>query len=135
MARLGFYVTQLDNRNELNTMTGNFFAHRKEVIEYEEIVEHIPEGLNTYVVLVSFGYRTDKIILKKLLGKRYRYLGMLGSEAKVNTLLKELSGEGFSEEILKQVHAPIGIPIHSQTPFEIAVSIAAEIIAVKNNEG
>ena len=132
LSSLGFYIVVLDDREGLNTMEMNSFVHRKLVIDYENIAEHIPEGDHTYIALVSFGYRTDKFIIKKLLGKKYRYIGMLGSQAKVKTLLKELSEEGIRDEVLRQVHAPIGIPIHSRTPREIAVSIAAEIIAVKN---
>ena len=59
---------------------------------------------------------------------------MMGSEEKVKQLREELLNEGFSEESLARVHAPIGIPIQSKTPDEIAVSIAAEIIRVKNEK-
>src|SRR6185295_15013277 len=57
MSRLGFYVVLLDDRERLNTVLMNTFAHRKEIIEYGKIDEHIPESANTYVALVSFGYR------------------------------------------------------------------------------
>ncbi|HUM46619.1 MAG TPA: XdhC family protein [Chitinophagales bacterium] len=133
MSRLGFHIVLLDDREGLNTMEVNSFANMKSVVEYKDIANSIPESVNTYVVLVSFGYRTDKVILKQLLGKNYRYIGMLGSEAKVKQLFKELVDEGVKENWLKQVHAPIGIPIQSKTPYEIAVSIAAEIISVKNS--
>ncbi|HKX83448.1 MAG TPA: XdhC family protein, partial [Pyrinomonadaceae bacterium] len=68
----------------------------------------------------------------QLIRKDFKYFGVLGSKAKMATLMKELRSEGYDEEKLKKIHTPIGLPINSRTPEEIAVSIAAEIIAVKN---
>ena len=84
-------------------------------------------------MLVSHGYRTDEKILRKLIRKKYKYIGMLGSEAKVMKLFAGLRADGFTKEEIARVHAPIGLPIHSRTPEEIAVSIAAEIIRMKNS--
>lgn len=129
---VGFSVHVLDDRSGLNTIPGNEIAGYTQVAGYAEIAGHIPEGDQTYVVLMSFGYRTDKIILKQLLGRRYKYLGMMGSAAKVETLFRELSAEGADRLALGRVRAPAGLPIRSQTPEEIAVSILAEMIRVKN---
>ena len=74
----------------------------------------------------------DKKILSKLLDKNVAYMGMMGSKNKVAEIFKLLKEEGSSEEVLKKVSAPIGVSIKSETPEEIAVSIAAEIIDVKN---
>jgi xanthine dehydrogenase accessory factor len=82
---------------------------------------------------MTFGYRTDDIALRALINKKFRYLGVLGSKAKIAKMFSDYKAEGWSEERLSQIHAPIGINIKSQTPEEIAVSIAAEIIKVKNN--
>lgn len=132
MSRLGFFIVQIDDREGLNTMQANPFANVKSIINYEDIGEAISESEQSYVVLVSFGYRTDKLILQKILKRKYRYLGMMGSDEKVRKLFAELKEEGYDQKYLDRVHAPIGIPIHSRTPFEIAVSIAAQIISVKN---
>ena len=132
MKDLGFYVIVIDDRTALNTLVNNDYAHETMVANYQEIAKHVPEGSSNYVVIVSFGYKTDKVILKELLHKNYSYLGMMGSKEKVKTLLDELKTEGFSEEVLKKVHTPIGLPINSKTPMEIAVSIAAQIIGIKN---
>jgi xanthine dehydrogenase accessory factor len=82
---------------------------------------------------MTLGYRSDAQVLRRLLGKEFRYLGLLGSAAKVATLLDSLALEGYPRHALEQIRAPIGLPIHSQTPEEIAVSIAAELILVKNS--
>ena len=68
----------------------------------------------------------------RLFGKRFRYFGVLGSRAKMKTLLNSLKKEGFNERLLAEIRTPVGLPINSRTPEEIAVSIAAEIISVKN---
>jgi xanthine dehydrogenase accessory factor len=132
MRQIGFYVEIFDDREGLNTMEMNSAAHKKHYVDYAELAALIPESERTYVAIVSFGYRTDKAVLKTLIGRKYKYLGMMGSDAKVETVLEELMAEGASKEFLKTVHTPIGLPIHSKTPEEIAVSIAAEIISIAN---
>ena len=81
---------------------------------------------------MSFGYRTDEIIIRRLLNKQFKYIGMLGSQEKMNTLNKSLLADGFDQKQLDQLHAPIGIQIKSETAAEIAISVAAQLIQVKN---
>jgi len=133
VSKMDFHIALFDDRPNLNTLEKNKFVHEKYIIEsYEKIDELIASGANHFVVVMTLGYKTDKIIIRKLLDKNFKYFGVLGSRAKMATLLRELKKEGFSKEKLNQIHTPIGLPINSQTPEEIAVSIAAEIIAVKN---
>ena len=132
MRQIGFYVVILDDRRGLNTMEENQSAHERHYVDYDSVVNHIPEGDHVYVAIVSFGYRTDKEVLKNLMGRKYKYLGMMGSKEKVRKLLNELVEEGVDKAWLDSVHTPIGLSIHSKTPEEIAVSIAAEIIEMKN---
>ena len=130
---LGYVVNIYDDREGLNTMEQNVDANRVLVSNYENINDYLDAAQPAYVVLMSFGYRTDKIILRKLLSRDFKYLGMMGSKKKVKRLFKELLDEGFTTLQLNKVHAPIGLPIRSQTPEEIAVSILAEIVLVKNS--
>ncbi|MBP7408466.1 MAG: XdhC family protein [Flavobacteriales bacterium] len=132
MNQLGFHVMQFDHRDKLNTMEANTWAHEKDVVDFERIEEHVPDDPDLYIAIVSFGYRTDEIVLRRLLRRQWKYLGMLGSKAKVETMFANLLVDGFTEEELWRVHTPIGLAINSRTPEEIAVSIAAEIIRVKN---
>jgi xanthine dehydrogenase accessory factor len=133
MARLDFRVSIFDDRPELNTLEKNEFADSITTVEsYEEIAGHVSQGENAYVVVMTLGYRTDEIVIRRLLGRRFKYFGVLGSKAKMATLLRELKNEGFPQDQLAAIRTPIGIPINSHTPEEIAVSIAAEIISVKN---
>lgn len=133
MHQVGFHVLQFDHRDELNTMATNEWAHEKHVVDFKRIEEFIPEDPDLFIALVSHGYRTDEIALRRLIRRPWRYLGMLGSKAKVEAMWTKLLAEGFSAAELARVRAPIGVPINSRTPEEIAVSIAAEIIRVKNS--
>lgn len=135
MHQLGFCVHQYDHRDGLQTMTSNPWAHEKHVIDFAHIDEHVADDPELFIALVSHGYRTDEIALRRLLRRRWRYLGMLGSTAKVEAMWAKLSADGFTADELGRVHAPIGLAINSRTPEEIAVSIAAEIIRVKNGSG
>lgn len=133
MSRLDFRISIFDDRSELNTIKKNSFADEISIIDgYEKVGEHIPYVENTYIVVMTLGYAPDKVVIRQLCNRDFRYFGVLGSKAKMATLMKELKGEGISPDLLARIRTPIGIPINSGTPEEIAVSIAAEIIAVKN---
>jgi xanthine dehydrogenase accessory factor len=133
MSRLGFYVTVFDNRHEeLATFKNNSFAHNKQIIDYKNAAEVIPEGDQVYVAIMTFAHKNDMQVLEQLLDKNIKYLGMMGSDDKVASVFNELEIRGIPRHKLNQVDAPIGLPIHSQTPDEIAVSIAAKIIQVKS---
>ncbi len=134
-SKLGFYVHVFDNRTALNTLENNQAAHQKTVTDYENIADHIPEGLDTYVVIMTNKYTEDKLAVQRLLRRKYAFTGVLGSKAKLKTLRKELLKEGFTTKELNTLHAPVGLPIKSETPDEIAVSIAAQIICAKNGGG
>lgn len=134
MSSMDFYTRIYDERKNLKTMEENDAAHEKHVINnYSELAALIAPGNNHYVVIMTFGYRTDDIAVKALLNKQFKYLGLLGSQSKIEKMFDDYRNEGVSEEFLQMIHTPVGLPIKSQTPEEIAVSIAAEIIKIKNS--
>ncbi len=134
MSKMDFHITLFDDRPELNTIAKNSFAHEIKIIEgYGQIAEHIPSGENVYVVVMTLGYMTDGVVIRSLIDHDFKYFGVLGSNAKMSTMFKELIKEGLPAEKLERIRTPVGIPINSRTPEEIAVSIAAEIISVKNS--
>jgi xanthine dehydrogenase accessory factor len=135
MSRMDFHISLFDDRPDLNTIEKNRFANEIKIIEsYEQIGELIPSGSDIYVVVMTLGYKSDEIVIRQLLDKEFKYFGVLGSMAKMAALLKNLRRRGFPADKLGKIHTPIGLPINSRTPEEIAVSIAAEIISVKNDE-
>ena len=129
---LGFHVVVFDNRENLNTIELNTSAHQKLIIDFNEIVNYISEGSESYVAIMTNKYTDDKLVLSKLIKNSYAYIGVLGSAAKLETMWGVLQKEGVTAAELNIVHAPIGLAIKSQTPHEIAVSIAAQIIKIKN---
>lgn len=132
MAGLDFHVRILDDREELATMEANVFAQEKHVVSYRGLGRHVEEGERSYVVIMTYGHLADEKVLAQLAGLKLRYLGLLGSAAKNAQIFARLKKRGITAAMLKKIHAPVGLPIHSHTPEEIAVSIAAEIIQVKN---
>lgn len=133
MSKMDFRIVLYDDRPELNTIGKNRFAHEINIIEdYTALAELIESRGNRYVVVMTIGYKYDKVVVRELLEKDFKYFGVLGSKAKMAVMLRELKDEGLDAARLDAIRTPIGIDINSRTPAEIAVSIAAEIIAVKN---
>lgn len=116
------------------------FADREHFPEPTRLVlgdfDHIDEQLELhegdYAVIMTRGHQSDMEVLAQVLRKNLRYIGMMGSERKILTVYRRLTEQGFSDEDFAHVHAPIGLSIESETPQEIAISIAAELIHVKN---
>jgi xanthine dehydrogenase accessory factor len=133
MRSMEFYIHLYDDRSSLKTFSENEYAHEKTIItDYTKLNELIPGGNHQYLVVMTVGYRTDDIVIRTLWKKQFRYVGMLGSKSKIEKMFTDYRAEGVPASLLQPIHAPIGIAIHSQTPEEIAISIAAEIIQVKN---
>ena len=133
MWEMDFYIALYEDRDGLNTVVQNEFAHEIIIVDdYTALSYHIASGRNQFVVIMTFGYRTDDIALRSLLDKTFSYIGVLGSKKKMEKLFTAYRSDGIAEEVLQRIHTPIGLDISSQTPEEIAVSIAAEIIKVKN---
>ncbi len=134
MKLLDFRVKLYDDRAELNTFQANDAATEKRIVDYANIATEIPSDPSAFVVIMSFGYRSDKLILRALYQHQFRYLGVMGSDYKIKQLYENYAEEGISAEAFAQVHAPVGLKIFSKTPAEIAVSIAAQIIQLKNKD-
>ncbi len=133
-SRCGFYVTVIDDREEWLSKEKHPYAHRLIHCSFEEIEKNIKLNKNDYAVIMTHSHNHDKTVLKQLINKELKYTGMMGSKHKVNEIFNQLTQEGIQQEKLKKIYAPIGIPIGSTTPPEIAVSICAQLIKIKNNK-
>ncbi len=131
-SQLGFKVIIIDNRPDLDMLNDNTFADEKLVINYKNVADYITESSNSYVVIMTNNHTHDDEVLSLLVRKNIKYLGLMGSKDKVASLMKSMNNKGFKNDELSWVHSPIGVSINSKTPDEIAISIAAEIIGVKN---
>jgi len=133
LSTLDFYVVIIDDRSSVSTLRDNIYADEKVILPFDKIQDYISEGDSSYVIIMTPSHRADEISLKQVINKNLTYIGMMGSSRKVMEIFNNLKEAGITEERLKKVHAPIGFPIKSNTPEEIAISIAAEIIQVKNS--
>lgn len=128
---VGFKLVVVDDRPD--------FANHERFPDADEIVVDPFEGLleklkideHSYLVLVTRGHLHDRTVLEQAVRTHARYIGMIGSRRKVRMLYENLIETGISEDLLKRVHAPIGLKIGAETPEEIAISILAELIQVK----
>jgi xanthine dehydrogenase accessory factor len=129
LARLsGFHVSLIDNRTEIINGDLADYSHESILHDYSNLAEVINFSPSTYVVIMTHGHVHDKEVLEQCLRHQFAYLGMIGSKTKVALTFAKLKEKGFTEAELSKCHAPIGIPIGSQTPYEVAVSIMAELI-------
>jgi xanthine dehydrogenase accessory factor len=130
---LDYYVVVIDDREE--------FANKENLIEADEIIcdnflrviDNLSIDENTFVVVVSRDHEWDLEITKKVLPTPSQYIGVIGSQKKSEHIFKELKSAGFNEKDLARVYSPVGIPIKSETPTEIGISIAAQIIDLSKN--
>jgi xanthine dehydrogenase accessory factor len=129
---LGFEVTVIDDRPEFTTRERFKDADRLICADYDQAFEELEEYKNTYYVVVTPGHKKDLQCVKHILKRSYSYAGMIGSKTKVARVQRALTEDGYSEEKRQSLHAPIGLPLGGQTPAEIAVSIAAEIVKERN---
>ncbi|HEX2090874.1 MAG TPA: XdhC family protein [Longimicrobiaceae bacterium] len=132
-AMLGFRVRVLDDRPEFATRERFPEAEEVRRADFADPFRGVPLGSETHLVLVTRGHRYDFEALRDVLGRPElpAYVGMVGSRRRVRAALEQLVREGIPRERLLRVHAPIGLDIGAETPEEIAVSIAAEIVRVR----
>lgn len=127
-----FQVTVIDNRQDL-LQTDAFPVECKLIHnDYSGLDAAISFNDNAFIVIMTYGHVHDRQVLEYCLKQPFRYLGMIGSTKKVAETLDRVKLNGFTDNDLKKIHAPIGLPIHSHTPYEIAVSILAELISIRN---
>ncbi|MCC6861772.1 MAG: XdhC family protein [Bryobacterales bacterium] len=127
----GFSVTVVDDRETFANRER--FPDVEEVLagEYEELFARLAVNDLSYIVIVTRGHRDDLRVLRWAAGVTAAYVAMIGSKRKVISVIKELEKEGLSREQLERVHAPMGLDIGAVTPEEIAISVVAEMIAVR----
>jgi xanthine dehydrogenase accessory factor len=129
----GFGTTIVDDREAFANRER--FPEADEVLagEYEQIFTKLPVHEGSYVIIVTRGHRDDMRVLKWAIGTEARYISMIGSKRKVLNVVRELEKEGIPRENFERIFAPMGLEIGAISPEEIAISVAAEMIAVRRN--
>lgn len=132
---LQYEVTVLDEREEYTARAAGAGADRVISMPYAEGLKEVPGGPRAAFVVATRAHIFDVDCLREILNKGASYIGVVGSRNRAEKIREKLLGEGEPEDVLNAVHMPVGLPIGSETPEEIAVSILAEIISVLNAEG
>jgi len=129
----GFSTTIIDNRE--NFANRERFPEAGEIYagEYEDVFPKLPVNETSYLIIVTRGHRDDMRVLRWAAGTDARYVAMIGSKRKVIGVVKELEKEGIAPERFERVFAPMGLDIGAVSPEEIAVSVVAEMIAVRRH--
>ena len=132
-ALAGFATTIIDNRDTFANRER--FPEADEVFaeEYEDVFPKLPINELSYLIIVTRGHRDDLRVLRLAVPTEARYIAMIGSKRKVINVVKELEQEGIARDRIERIHAPMGLDIGAISPEEIAVSVAAEMIAVRRN--
>jgi xanthine dehydrogenase accessory factor len=128
----GFAIGVVDDREQFANRE-RFPMARELFTSFEEAFEKLRPNESSYLVIVTRGHKEDMRVLKWAVGTAARYIGMIGSKRKVIEIYHALEAEGVRLERFARVHAPIGLEIGALTPEEIAISIAAELIAERRN--
>ncbi len=131
---LGFRTVVFDHRDYIFEQIPNPYADERIVTSYKNVGDFITESDKSFIVIVSPQHTGDKDALGSVINKNVKYIGMMGSRKKIDLIFELLQKEGVKKELFEKVHAPIGLRILSESPEEIAVSIAAEVIEIKNKK-
>jgi xanthine dehydrogenase accessory factor len=127
----GFATVIVDNREAFANR--DRFPEADEIFaeEYEEVFPKLPIRDTSYLVIVTRGHRDDMRVMRWAVETNAKYIAMIGSKRKVIGVVKELEKEGIPREAFERAFAPMGLDIGAITPEEIAVSIVAEMIAMR----
>jgi len=127
----GFRVIVIDDRPEYANAKRFPEADQTVVSAYKDAFAGVEVDRSGYIVIVTHGHKGDETVLKAALATPARYIGMIGSRKKVAATYDRLVEKGVPREELDRVHSPVGLDIFAQTPEEIAVSIMAQMVAVR----
>ncbi|UCD58371.1 MAG: XdhC family protein [Candidatus Hydrogenedentota bacterium] len=128
---VGFRVAVIDDRPEFANKERFPDADEIYVLPFPEAFEHITVTKSSYIAIITRGHTYDRIVLESALRTEPAYIGMIGSRKKRELIYQALREKGVPGEEIERVCSPIGIDIDAETPEEIAVSIVAELIAVR----
>jgi len=129
---LGFKVTVVDDREEYANKVNIPDADNIVISDFQNVLSKVAVEKSTYIVIATRGHNHDFEALRAALHTDAEYIGLLGSKRKKSLVLKTLETEGFSQHDINRVIIPVGLPIGSVNPEEIAISIMAQIIQMRN---
>ena len=135
LSRLEFEVTVLEDRDDFGDRAREAGAGRVLVGSYEQNLASLETGPETCFVIMTRGHRYDMECLYHILSRKAFYKGFMCSRVRAGHAAEEMLKRGIDPRAVKELHAPVGLPIGAETPAEIAVSVAAEIISEIRRNG
>src|SRR5580698_3611518 len=129
----GFATVVVDNRESFANRERFPEADAVHAGEYEELYPKLTITESTFIVIVTRGHRDDMRVLRWAVTTPARYISMIGSKRKVIAVIRELEKDGLSSESFDRIYAPMGFEIGAVSPEEIAISVAAEMIAMRRD--
>ena len=127
----GFSTTIVDDREAFANPQRFPEAEATYAEEYESVFPKLPVNSSTYIIIVTRGHRDDMRVLRWAVSTSAKYVSMIGSKRKTIAVVKELEKEGIPRDQFERVFAPMGLEIGAESPEEIAISVVAEMIAVR----
>jgi xanthine dehydrogenase accessory factor len=127
----GFGTAVIDNRESFANRERFPEADEIHAEEYEDVYSKLNINSNSYLIIVTRGHRDDMRVLRWAITTNARYIAMVGSKRKVYAIMKEFEKDGIARESLERIYSPMGLEIGAITPEEIAISVLAEMIAVR----
>ena len=127
----GFSTSIIDNRQAFANAERFPEAEATYAEEYEDVFPKLPVNSSSYIIIVTRGHRDDMRVLRWAVNTPAKYIAMIGSKRKTISVVHELEKEGVPREAFDKVFAPMGLEIGAEMPEEIAISVVAEMIAVR----
>lgn len=128
---VGFRIVVVDDREDFASRDRFPEVDDVKVMDFDKSADCLNIDSMTYLVLITRGHKHDEIILRSRACEKAAYIGMIGSKRRAAAVLASLKKDGYSQKFIDRIHTPIGVRIGSQTPEEIALSIAAEVVKVR----
>ena len=132
LSTLDYYIIVYDERSNLDTMINNKYADEKTSTPFSLVQNKIKASERAFILIMTPGHNFDEIVLRNTIKMNTAYIGMMASNEKREEILNKLRKDGFDNYYLQKLHCPVGLPIYSHTPEEIAISIAAELVMINN---
>ena len=133
MNNLGYDVVAFDTRGNISTLDQNNFAVSRQIIDdYKKAAPQINLPEKTNIVIMTTDVASDVRGLLGVLDNPFPFIGVMGSENKISEIKKRLKAEGIADQQLSRITAPVGLPMVSNTPEEIAISIAAQLLQFRD---
>ena len=128
---VGFRIVVVDDREDFASRDRFPEADEVKVLDFDKSADRLNIDSTAYLVLITRGHKHDETILRSKACEKAAYIGMIGSKRRAAAVLTSLKKDGYSQKFIDRIHTPIGVRIGAQTPEEIALCIAAEVVKVR----